>query len=244
MIGIIGFGRFGRLTTRYLSRDFKVSVVTRKGNSSAIESLGGIPAALETVCAQKLVILCVPISTLKNVLKNIAPIINKDAIVVDVCSVKEAPIRWMESLLPETVSILPTHPMFGPDSASESLKGCKIYLNDTRIDKTGYKKIKNYLSSLGLILIEGLPEEHDNQIAVSLALTHFIGRGLGEFGAGPLDIDTEGYRRLLHILGVVENDTWQLFSDMNRYNSFARQKRRKFMDAMKKIDALIEKQVV
>ncbi len=244
MIGIIGFGRFGCLTTRYLARDFKVNVLTRKGNSSAIKALGGIPESLETVCAQKYIILCVPISTLKNVLKNIAPIIKEDAIVVDVCSVKEAPIRWMKSLLPETVSILPTHPMFGPDSASESLAGCKIFLNDAGIKKSGYQKIKRYLRSLGLVLVEGSPEEHDHQIAVSLALTHFIGRGLEEFGAGPLDIDTEGYQRLLHILGVVEHDTWQLFVDMNRYNSYARQKRRKFMDAMKKIDTLIEKQVV
>jgi len=243
MIGIIGFGRFGRLTTRYLARDSKVNVANRKGNSSAIKALGGIPASLEKICAQKYIILCVPISTLKNVLMDIAPIINKDAIVVDVCSVKEVPLRWMESLLPETVSILATHPMFGPDSASESLQGCKIFLNNARIDKTEYEKIKKYLHSLGLILIEGTPEEHDSQIAVSLALTHFIGRGLEEFGAGSLNIDTEGYRRLLHILGVVEHDTWQLFIDMNRYNPYARQKRRKFMDAMKKIDALLVKQV-
>ena len=243
MIGIIGFGRFGRLTTRYLARDFKVNVANRKGNSSAVKTLGGIPASLEKVCAQKYIILCVPISTLKNVLMDIAPIINKNAIVVDVCSVKEAPIRWMESLLPETVSILATHPMFGPDSASKSLQGCKIFLNNTRIDKAGYEKVKNYLHSLGLILIEGTPEEHDSQIAVSLALTHFIGRGLEEFGACPLDIDTEGYKRLLHILGVVEHDTWQLFLDMNRYNPYARQNRCKFMDAMKKIDAQLVKQV-
>ena len=244
MIGIIGFGRFGCLTTRYLSRDFKVQVATRREKSRAIRTAGGIPAPLETVCAQDYIILCVPISTLKNVLKDIAPVIKKDAVVVDVCSVKEAPIRWMESLLPDTVSIVPTHPMFGPDSASGSLKGCKIFLNNARIHKTGYEKIKKYLRSLGLVLIEGSPEEHDRQIAVSLALTHFIGRGLEELGAGPLDIDTEGYRRLLHILGVVEHDTWQLFIDMNRYNSYARQKRRRFMDAMKKIDALIEKQVL
>ena len=244
MIGIIGFGRFGCLTTRYLARDFEVHVASRREMSLTIKANGGISASLETVCAQKYLILCVPISTLKNVLKDIAPIVHENAIVVDVCSVKEAPIRWMESLLPETVSILPTHPMFGPDSASESLKGRKIFLNHDRIDKTEYKKIKTYLHSLGLVLIEGTPAEHDRQIAVSLALTHFIGRGLEEFGAGPLDIDTEGYKRLLHILGVVENDTWQLFMDMNRYNSYAREKRRKFMDAMEKIDTRIEKQVV
>ena len=60
----------------------------------------------------------------------------------------------------------------------------------------------------------------DAAIAVSLALTHTIGRALAEFGARPQQIDTEGYKRLLHILEVVENDTWQLFEDMNRYNPY------------------------
>ena len=50
---------------------------------------------------------------------------------------------------------------------------------------------------MGLVVIESTPEDHDKQIAVSLALTHFIGRALSEFGAGPLEIDTEGYSRLL-----------------------------------------------
>ena len=80
------------------------------------------------------------------------------------------------------------------------------------------------------MVVESTPEEHDRQIAVSLALTHFIGRALSEFGAGPLDIDTEGYNRLLHILEVVTHDTWQLFMDMHRYNPFARQQREAFIE--------------
>jgi prephenate dehydrogenase len=49
-----------------------------------------------------------------------------------------------------------------------------------------------------------------------------IGRTLSEYGASPLDIDTEGYKRLLHILEVVERDTWQLFQDMHHYNPYAK----------------------
>jgi prephenate dehydrogenase len=67
---------------------------------------------------------------------------------------------------------------------------------------------------------------------VSLSLTHFIGRSLSAFGARDLDIDTEGYKRLMHILGVVSHDTWQLFEDMHRYNPYARQTRQAFIDAM------------
>jgi prephenate dehydrogenase len=59
-------------------------------------------------------------------------------------------------------------------------------------------------------------------------------------GAKPQDIDTEGYKRLLHILEVVENDTWQLFADMNRYNPYAVEVRRDFIKAMQAIERRIE----
>ena len=84
------------------------------------------------------------------------------------------------------------------------------------------------------------PEEHDRQIAVSLSLTHFIGRALDEFGAEELLIDTEGYKRLLHILGVVTHDTWQLFLDMHQYNPYAKENRQAFMAAMSRLEERLE----
>jgi prephenate dehydrogenase len=109
-------------------------------------------------------------------------------------------------------------------------------LCNVRTPDTVYRKIKSYLLSKGLHPIETTPEIHDEQIAVSLALTHFIGRSLYAFGAKPKKIDTEGYRRLLHVLKVVENDTWQLFEDMNHYNPFAREFRVAFMTAAQTVD--------
>ena len=46
--------------------------------------------------------------------------LKENAVIVDVCSVKEYPVQWMRELLPANVSILATHPMFGPDSAADS----------------------------------------------------------------------------------------------------------------------------
>ena len=236
MIGIIGFGRFGKLAARYLAQDFEVFVYDRTDRSNEIEKGGALKASLKTVCQQKAIILCVPISALKAVLEEIGPRLKRDAVVIDVCSVKVYPTEWMKASLPETVSILATHPIFGPDSAADSLKGHKIFLSPVRIDKTPYQKIKTYLASKELVLIESTPEDHDEQIAVSLALTHYIGRTLAEFGATPLSIDSEGYKRLLHILEVVENDTWQLFYDMHHYNPYAKKKRAAFMQAMQRIN--------
>jgi prephenate dehydrogenase len=240
MIGIIGFGRFGELAARYLAEDFEVLVFNRTDKSAGIKKSGARKAALKTVCQQKIVILCVPISTFRQVLAEIGPLLKEDALVVDVCSVKVYPARWMKDVLPETVSILASHPIFGPDSAAESLKDHKIFLSPIRIGKKQYQKIKTYLASKELVLIESTPEDHDEQIATSLALTHYIGRTLSEFGAAPLGIDSEGYKRLLHILEVVEHDTWQLFYDMHRYNPYAKEKRAGFTQAMQKINERLE----
>lgn len=242
MIGIIGFGRFGKLMAGYLAEDFKVLIYNKSDKSQEIKETGAVPASLEEVCKQRTIILSVPISVFQDHLKMIAPLLNKDALVVDVCSVKEYPVQWMKQNLPESVSILATHPMFGPDSASESLHDRKIVLCRERINDERYEKAKSYLASKGLIVIETTPEEHDRQIAVSLSLTHFIGRTLEEFGAGDLIIDTEGYKRLLHILGVVTHDTWQLFKDMHKYNPYAKENRLAFMKAMERIEDKLDSQ--
>lgn len=241
MIGLIGYGRFGRLTVQNLSGDFNFFVYTRNPDKKEdIEQAGGQLVSLEEACTQKIVILCVPISAMQTTLKIMAPLLKRGTIVVDVCSVKVYPVQWMKELLPDTVEILATHPMFGPDSAAESVSGYKIVLCPERITSTRYEKIKKVLADKGLILIETSAEEHDRKIAVSLALTHFIGRTLAEFGAEPLDIDTEGYKRLLHILEVVNNDTWQLFYDMHRFNPYAMEKRQAFIAAMDRVQSKIK----
>jgi len=131
--------------------------------------------------------------------------------------------------------------MFGPDSAADSLKDRKIVLCKVRIDNDKYEKIKEYLAKKNLIVIEVTPEEHDKEIAKSLLLTHFIGRGLIDFGATDLDIDTEGHRRLISILDTVKNDTGQLFEDMNSYNKYSKKVREDFIKSLNKINMGLEK---
>ncbi len=241
MIGIIGFGRFGKLMAGYLSRDFNVKVYNRSDKRAEIEAAGAVSVSLAEACRQKVVILSVPISTMQVMLTKIAPMLRKDAVVADVCSVKVYPVQWMRDLLPESVSLVATHPMFGPDSAADSLHNGKIVVCKVRMSDARFSRIKRYLTGKGLIVIDSTPEAHDRQIAVSLSLTHFIGRALDEFSAEELIIDTEGYKRLLHILGVVTHDTWQLFADMHHYNPYAKEKRQAFMAAMARLEEKLTK---
>jgi prephenate dehydrogenase len=235
-VGIIGYGRLGKLITQYLGQDSDCLIYDANQELlSDVDPKLATPASLAEVCKCPIIIPSVPISIFEHVIKEIAPLVEKNALIIDVCSVKEHPIEIMLEHLPPEVSILGTHPMFGPDSAKETLYGRKIVLCKTRIDDKLYSNLKAYLVSHGIRVIETSAAEHDEQISHSLVLSHLIGRSLIDIDATHQEIDTKGYRRLMKILDQVENDSWQLFEDMNRYNKFAKKVRNGFSESIKGI---------
>lgn len=240
-IGIIGFGRLGALLTRHFAAEHEIKVYDTRRVAARVRALGARAASLKEVCRQEVVVPCVPITDFEPLLRRIRGLLRPDALVVDVCSVKEQPVRAMKKLLPRSVEILATHPNFGPDSAAESLSGRQIAVCKVRIGARRYARVKRAFERKGLKLVEMTPREHDRRMATSLVLTHFIGRGLLEYGAKPTGIDTEGYRRLLRILQTVQNDSTQLFRDMNRYNAFAPAMRRRLLASLKRVDRRVRR---
>lgn len=234
--GLIGFGRIGRLLVRHFARDAKIFVYDPKLDARAVRALGAVPATLAEACAQDVVVLCVPIGAFEALTRRIKGLLRPGTLVVDACSVKEHPVRAMKRHLPKSVSLLATHPNFGPDSAADSLKGRKIVLCKVRMKDADYRRAKRALERKGLDVMEMTPREHDRRMASSLVLTHFIGRSLIAYGAKTTGVDTEGYKRLLRILETVQNDSWELFEDMNHYNAYAAPMRRRFLAAMRATD--------
>jgi len=235
-IGLIGFGRFGKLVVSHLSKDFEFYVYDKSDKKAEIRKNNAIPSSLNEVCKKEIVVLAVPISEMENTLKNIKNLLKKGSLVIDVCSVKEYPVKLMRNILPKNIQILATHPLFGSDTASDSLEGRKIVLCRTRITDSLYSQIKRFLENKGLLVIEKTPKQHDKEIAKSLILTHFIGRALINMKASNVDIDTRGYRDLIKILGTVKNDTWQLFEDMNRHNKHSEKIRNKLIKSINQIN--------
>lgn len=235
-VGIIGFGRIGRLLTRYFAKDFDIKVYDTRPLKREVERLGASWASLESACDSSVVVPCVPIDAFEGTVKRIAKLVRPGALVMDVCSVKEHPVRVMKKHLPRGVQILATHPNFGPDSAAETLQGHKVIVCPVRVKPATLAEVKRVLKKKGLVVIPMTPAEHDRKAARSLVLTHFIGRTLIACGAQSTGIDTEGYKRLLRILQTVQNDTWRLFEDMNKYNAYSGPMRRRFLQAMSRID--------
>jgi len=105
-VGLIGFGRLGKLAAKNLSQDTTLKVFEKEGREQEILSVGATPVSLKECCECPVVLLMVPISHLKDLVQEISPFIKKNTLVIDVCSVKVKPLEWMVTLLVEHLSIL------------------------------------------------------------------------------------------------------------------------------------------
>ncbi|MFN8546863.1 MAG: prephenate dehydrogenase/arogenate dehydrogenase family protein [Candidatus Eisenbacteria bacterium] len=227
--GIVGYGRFGRLLARVLSPRGRVAVCDRSQiELDPAERAAGIEALpLPEVALARLVLLAVPIRVLEATTRELAPHLRRGTIVADTASVKVWPARWLLAHLDPEVEAIATHPLFGPDSARDGVRGCKLFIAPLRLRHP--RALRRMLDELGLEVIEATPDEHDREMAETQALTHWLGRGLEEFGAGPRRLDTLGYRRLLEILEYVRHDSIELFQDLERFNPHAEAARARFL---------------
>ncbi len=189
----------------------------------------------ETVSTD-LIVLAVPISVVQGVCREMAPLLKPGQLVVDTCSVKEKPVEIMLAELPEGVQILGTHPLFGPDSGKKGIAGLKIAVCPVRIEPDSYQAILGYLKSLDLITLETTPEEHDRQIARTQAVFHLIAQACKRLNWGGEDVTTPGPETFFNLLKTVQNDTDQLFFDLQHENRHAAGSRAEFIEEVIRLD--------
>ena len=234
LFGLVGFGRFGRLAGALLAPHGTVVAHDPRSDAAEKPPRGVRRGTLAEAAGARVVILAVPIRELPGVLEAIAPHLVRPALVADTCSVKTLPARWMSTSLPKWVDIAATHPLFGPDSVTEGLEGLKVAFCPLRLRHP--RTVRRFLRGIGLRVIDCLPEEHDRELARTQAVVHFLGRALDRLQAGPRDLDTSGYRKLLEVLQTVRKDSIELFTDMQRFNPYAPDARRELLRALESID--------
>lgn len=232
-IGIIGNGRFGKLWSKIMAPLANVKVFDRS-NGASKNTLG------DTINCD-LLFLLVPISEMESVCKKIAPHLHPKTIIIDACSVKTYPMKIMKKWLPSRQPIIATHPLFGPDSIGNNhVMGQKIVVSSTRASAKQTDQLENILKKLKLIILKTNPRIHDKQMARSQALVHLLGRALKKLNLKPQEISTPDYHALLQIDKMVNNDTWQLFFDMQKRNPYAKNIRKSLITALQKLENKIE----
>ncbi|WP_374470929.1 prephenate dehydrogenase/arogenate dehydrogenase family protein [Phenylobacterium sp.] len=220
-LGLIGFGQFGQLAAGVLKARFDVLVADKAADAEArAVALGVGFGTLEAAAAREVVVVAVPVPAMRQVFAAIAPHLKPGALVVDVGSVKVLPARWMTELLPDSVDIVATHPLFGPQSvARDGLPGLRFVVCPIRGD--GHEKVAAYGRELGLAVTVTTPEEHDQEMAYVQALTHLIGRSLVNLGIPDERLATQSYQHLLELCGLIGADTFELFTAIQTQNPYA-----------------------
>lgn len=232
-IGVYGLGRFGAFWARLMAQKHDVVVYSRSSRPPLPEGVVHASPADLVLC--DLLFLCVSISAMEPVVKELSGYTCGNCFVVDTCSVKLHPMNVMEQYLPPGVSYAGSHPMFGPDSAADGVAGLPAVISRGRCSPRQYAILKNILTEFGMKVHEMTAAEHDREAAFTQGVTHLVGRLLQGLDLKPSEIGTLGYNKLLEIIQQTCNDPRQLFVDLQRFNPHTADMRQAVKNSLHKI---------
>lgn len=158
LIGIIGGkGRMGKAFTRFFRE---------KGLSVIISDRDTETTNLELAQRADIVIISVPIAHTESVIREISPHVRKEALLIDLTSIKEMPLQTM--LECSKSAVLGCHPMFGPQNLK---KGQTVVLCKGRGSKW-QERIEELFADFQLVHMSA--EEHDQAMALIQGVEHFM----------------------------------------------------------------------
>ncbi|HME52430.1 MAG TPA: prephenate dehydrogenase/arogenate dehydrogenase family protein [Candidatus Lokiarchaeia archaeon] len=192
-ITIIGAtGLMGRwFLTYFASRDWTVHGYSR--SSEKLKNLendlkvGGMEGKIlltnnleDCVPVSSWVMLSVPITAHEESISAVAPLVNQDAVLFDIASVKGVIPSLLNTARQEHgIHVLSTHPMFGP--GAESMKNKNFILIDLEGDKMILDEFKAIIEQDKPTVIETSVQEHDGMIAYTLGIPHMLNILFGKF---------------------------------------------------------------
>jgi prephenate dehydrogenase len=176
-VAIIGAGKMGRWFTRFfLEQGDSVIVSSRsEGKLLKLREEFGVEIASNVGAVKKAdrILICVPIENFEEVVKEIHSHIRQDQVVMDICSIKETPVKIMHEYIKAGVT-LGTHPVFGP--GVKSIRNQNFILTPAdKKEEVFAENFKSWLEERGANVFVMSPRRHDELMSVVLGLPHFLG---------------------------------------------------------------------
>ena len=152
-----------------------LSLVDRVMIDSAIHA----PAGCLELSKTDLVVLAVPLSAIDVVTGGLDGRLATDAWLIDVSSVKTAPLSQMVELAGSGVAVAGTHPLFG--ITGDSIAGKTVALVPTQADDGALINwLDEGLQRLGAITMNVTAERHDRYMLIAQTMTHFALMAFGD----------------------------------------------------------------
>ncbi len=188
-LALIGFGLIGGSIARAARAQGLASEIVATAHSAKsrarVAELGVVDRVLETnaeaVKGADLVILCIPVGACGPVAEEIAPFLEKGAVVSDVGSVKGAIARDMGPHIPPGVHFVPAHPVAGTEHSGPDSGFPELFINRWCIltppdgtDVAAVEKLRAFWAGLGARVEIMTPDHHDLVLAITSHLPHLI----------------------------------------------------------------------
>jgi prephenate dehydrogenase len=179
-IGIIGgTGGIGKWFADFFAGEGHRVLVSGKSEGTTLPALAA---------ASRIVVVAVPIASTIDVIREVGPLLPEDALLMDLTSLKEEPVR--EMLAASRAEVIGCHPLFGPDVPSMS--GQNIVLCPARGGGwLGF--LQGIFVKNGARITVTAPAEHDRMMALVQGLTHLdtilMGLTLRDSGVEPSELE-------------------------------------------------------
>jgi chorismate mutase / prephenate dehydrogenase len=169
VIAIIGgAGQMGQLLTRFFGE---------YGHEIVIADTDTALSPVEAASRADVVIVSVPIRETERVIREVGPHVRQDALLMDITSLKAAPVRAM--LESTEASVIGTHPMFGPGVRAFEGQRVVLCVGRDREDSPWLDWLKKHFRAHGMFLNETDPEHHDRVMSIVQVLLHYQTQVLG-----------------------------------------------------------------
>lgn len=176
-VAIIGAGKMGRWFTRFFLEEGDSVTVSSRGKEKLLKIRDEFGVEItDNVNAVKdadKVLICVPLENFETVVKEISPHVRPGHVVMDICSIKETPVKIMHRYI-KTGITLGTHPVFGP--GIKNIENQNFVLTPTNDEEKRFAmEFKNWLEERQTNVFIMSPRKHDKLMSVVLGFSHFLG---------------------------------------------------------------------
>jgi len=211
-VGIIGgLGEMGRLFSNFF---------TRLGFPVKVADLDTLLTPEDVIRDSQIIIFAVPLHETVEIIRKLTPYVRSEQLIMDVTSLKVAPVREM---LASPARVVGLHPMFG--GRISSLSGQTLAACPVRIEQADWNWLKGIFSESGIRIKECTPEEHDRMMSIIQVLFHLttmlIGRALRKLNIDiheTMEYTSPSYRIEMNLVGRILAQNPELYAAITQMN--------------------------
>lgn len=227
-VGLIG-GSIGLAAKKHKLASCIIGVTAHEKSFKDAERIKAINFgtlnAKKSVVGSDLVILATPVDKVLITLKEIAPYLEKDCIVMDVASVKENIVEDAEKIIGGKNHFVGTHPIAGSEQRGAGNANVNLFKNAPCVitktkntGKTALHKVSAFWKALGMRVYVMSPQKHDKKISRTSHLPHTMASAIA-CSADPSDMKFigTGFKDTTRIASG-DPDLWTSILMANRAN--------------------------